>query len=310
MQTHRFVHTALAAAMALGACSTIPENNARLDEARSDYRVAQSSPQVTAHAGTELKQANDALNKANDAWSKNEDVGRVDQLAYLAKQRIAIAQEAARLRAAEAATRDGGAERGEARLAARTSEADAANRNAEISQRQADAAQMHADASQRQSEESQRQAASQQQRALDAEMRSGQLEMQLEELAAKKTERGLVVTFGDLLFDSGMAEIKPGGMRDVQKLADVLKQYPERKVLIEGFTDSTGADSYNQDLSDRRADAVRASLRDMGIDDDRVTGRGYGKNFPVASNDTAANRQLNRRVEVVISDASGHIAPR
>jgi len=300
MQTHHFIPTALAAALALAACSSIPEKNTgqntRLEEARSDYSVAQNNPQVTTLAGSELRQASDALKKANDAWSEHEDAAQVDQLAYLAIQRVAIAQEAARLKAAETAATNGNAERIGARLTARTKEADAANRNA--------------DASQRQSEASQRHAASQQQRAQNAETRADQLEAKLDELEAKKTDRGLVVTFGDLLFDTNMAQIKPGGLRNVQKLADVLKQYPERNVLIEGFTDNTGGDIHNQMLSDQRANAVRKTLRDMGISNDRVTGRGYGKNFPVASNDTAASRQLNRRVEVIISDDNGRVAPR
>jgi outer membrane protein OmpA-like peptidoglycan-associated protein len=96
----------------------------------------------------------------------------------------------------------------------------------------------------------------------------------------------------------------------VQKLADVLKQNPQRNVAIEGFTDSTGSEDYNQELSERRADAVRDTLMNMGIDAARITTRGYGKNFPVASNGNEAGRQLNRRVEVIISDESGNITSR
>jgi len=80
--------------------------------------------------------------------------------------------------------------------------------------------------------------------------------------------------------------------------------------LVEGFTDSTGSDSYNQELSDRRANAVRMALIDMGISSDRVTTHGYGEAFPVGGNDTAAGRQSNRRVEIIISDSKGNIAPR
>ncbi len=310
MQTHPFVHTALVAALALAACSSISEKNVRLEEARNDYDAAQNTPQITTLAGSELKQASDALNKANEAWDKHEATAQVDQLAYLAKQRIAIAQEAAKLKTAEATTANASAERSQARLTARTEEADTAHQKAATSQRQAVAAQQSADTSQRQSEESQRQAAAQQQLTQNAEARTGQLEAQLKELQAKKTDRGLVVTFSDVLFDPDMAQIKSGGMRNVQKLADVLKQYPERNVLIEGFTDSTGDDNHNQALSDRRANTVRTALLGMGIGNDRVTGRGYGKTFPVAGNDTAAGRQLNRRVEAIISDDSGRIAPR
>src|SRR5450759_2719451 len=137
-----------------------------------------------------------------------------------------------------------------------------------------------------------------------------QPEMQLKELNAKKTERGLVITLGDVLFSTNKAQLKPGGMRNVQKLADFLKQYPQHKVLVEGYTDSTGSNSLNQELSDRRDNAVRTALIDMGISSDRVTTRGYGEAFPVAGNDTAASRQLNRRVEIILSDENGNIAPR
>ena len=99
-------------------------------------------------------------------------------------------------------------------------------------------------------------------------------------------------------------------MRNVQKLADFFKQYPQRKVMIEGFTDSTGSDTRNQELSDQRAYSVRTALLGMGIGADRITSRGYGESYPVAGNDTAAGRQLNRRVEIIVSDDSGNIAPR
>jgi outer membrane protein OmpA-like peptidoglycan-associated protein len=113
-----------------------------------------------------------------------------------------------------------------------------------------------------------------------------------------------------VLFDTNQAQLKPGGMRNVLKLANFFKEYPQRTVLIEGFTDSTGSAGSNQDLSERRAGSVRTALLDMGISKDRMTSRGYGESYPAAGNDTATGRQLNRRVEVVVSDESGKIAPR
>ena len=133
---------------------------------------------------------------------------------------------------------------------------------------------------------------------------------QLEELKAEKTERGLVITLGDILFRTNMAQLEFNGMRTVQKLADFLKLHPQRTALIEGHTDSTGSHAYNQDLSDRRAHAVRMALLDSGISSDRIPSRGYGEIFPVASNDTAEGRQLNRRVEIILSDENGNVIPR
>ena len=127
---------------------------------------------------------------------------------------------------------------------------------------------------------------------------------------AKKTERGLVITLGDVLFDINKAQLKTGGTRNLQNLAGFLKQYPQRKAQVEGYTDSTGSADYNQELSDRRASAVRTSLMDMGISNDRITTRGYGKESPGASNGTAAGRQMNRRVEIILSDETGNVSSR
>ena len=120
----------------------------------------------------------------------------------------------------------------------------------------------------------------------------------------------MIITIGDVLFDTDQARLKPDGIATAQKLADVLAQNPNRTVLIEGFTDSTGSAAHNQELSERRAGAVAAALTGMGVAPNRVAMRGYGQAFPVASNDTAANRQLNRRVEIVLSNEGVAIPPR
>ncbi len=256
----------------------------------------------------------------------------------MTKQHVAIAQETARQKAAELAVANASAERDRVRLEARTREADAAQRSAEYSQRQSEASRRAAEASQRQSEASQRgaeaaqrqseaaqrQAAAERQAANDAQLsaqaarqqaqeaegRTRQLEAQLRELEAKKTDRGMVITLGDVLFDTNQSQLKSGGIRNVQRLADFFKQYPQRRLMIEGFTDSVGSSARNQDLSDERAQSVRAALVGMGIGTDRMISRGYGESYPAAGNDTAAGRQQNRRVEIVVSDDSGVITPR
>jgi outer membrane protein OmpA-like peptidoglycan-associated protein len=157
---------------------------------------------------------------------------------------------------------------------------------------------------------SQQQSEKSQQQARDAEQRTGQLEAELKELNAKKTERGLVITLGDVLFDTNQAQLKPGGTRSLQKLAGFLKQYPQRHAQVEGHTDNTGAAEYNQALSDRRANAVRAALVDLGVGNDRIATHGYGQASPVASNDTASGRRQNRRVEIIISDDKSDISAR
>lgn len=131
---------------------------------------------------------------------------------------------------------------------------------------------------------------------------------ELRDLQAKQTNRGLVMTLSDVLFDTGRATLKPGAGRDLDRLAQALKDNPNMRVMIEGHTDSVGGDDYNQALSERRAEAVADALRTRGVPPDRYEVRGLGKSFPVASNNTQAGRQQNRRVEIVFSDESGRFA--
>ena len=136
------------------------------------------------------------------------------------------------------------------------------------------------------------------------------LEAQLRELEAQQTERGLLVTLGDVLFAFNKAELSAQAGPRLDKLANFLKQFPDRKLLIEGYTDSVGSDSYNQDLSDRRAQAVRDALVQRGVDTSRITARGYGKAHPVADNASPEGRAMNRRVEIVIADDKGNLRGR
>ena len=143
--------------------------------------------------------------------------------------------------------------------------------------------------------------------------RTGQvqsLQRQLEDLQAKQTDRGMVLTLGDVLFETGRADLRSGADRTVSQLANFMQQNPDRTVEITGFTDSTGSVEFNQELSERRAEAVRQALVSYGISPQRVVTRGLGPALPVASNNTAAGRQQNRRVEITISDEKGSIPPR
>lgn len=130
------------------------------------------------------------------------------------------------------------------------------------------------------------------------------LEQELAELRAKKTDRGMVLTLGDVLFDTGRANLKPGAYVTIDRLARVLLDDDSRRVLIEGHTDSTGSDELNMRLSESRANAVRMALLERGVRSEQVQALGKGKNFPVASNDNAAGRQQNRRVEMIFTDSA------
>ena len=301
---------ALAVAMLVGACSSAPKTTGLLDQTRSDYRVAQNDPKVATHAPLELKQAGDALAQANAAATDNDSDEKIDRLAYVAKQKIALTQEIAKKKTAEAEVANAGQERDQMRLAQRTNEANIAKNSAEQSLAAAQVAQAQALAAQQQTQIAQDQAAAAQRATQDAKARATQLEAQLADLAAKQTARGMVITLGDVLFGTDLARLNAEGMRTAQKLANVLKENPQRTVLVEGFTDSTGALAYNQALSERRAGAVQSALLELGVARERVAMRGYGESYPIAANDTAPNRQLNRGVEIVLSDDTGKISNR
>lgn len=273
----------------LSACTTMPADKTPIELARVDVQAARDNPQTATLAGSELQAAETALQRANQAQANRESAATVDHLAYLASQRAAIAQEAGRQKAAEQRISDANAVRDRMQLENRTREADAARQQTLTAQDQA-------------------RAAEEQTRA--AELRNRQLEERVKELNAKPTPRGWVVTFGDVLFSTGQAQLKSGSARNIDKLAGVLQSYPQRKVLIEGFTDSTGSEATNMALSQRRSAAVREALIDKGVSPGRISTRGYGESYPVADNTSAGGRQLNRRVEIILSDDTGVIPPR
>ncbi len=112
----------------------------------------------------------------------------------------------------------------------------------------------------------------------------------------------LAVTFkGDVTFDTNSAEVRPGLYSEINRVAGVMTQYPETLIRVEGHTDSVGADAYNMDLSTRRANAVKTLLVQRGVADSRIEVVGYGETMPIATNDTEAGRQKNRRVEIKIA---------
>ncbi len=245
--------------------------NQSLINAHSSYNNARTNPEITNLAPLELKEANDSLKKADYAFSEDEEVESVNHWAYVAGQQVDIAQENANRKKAEAAISASEAKRTQVQLNARTAEADTA----------------HADLA-----------------------RSQVLIDQLKALNAQKTERGIMMTLGDVLFSTNKAQLKSGGIRNLQKLVDFMNQYPQYKVSIEGHTDSQGNDEYNQQLSEQRASAVETTMMNMSIASDRIAMLGYGESFPVASNDNVGGRQLNRRVEIILSDENGNISPR
>jgi len=306
---HRMTFTLLAAAT-LAACSSVPQGNPQLDQARTEYRNLQADPRAQNNAGGEVKLASDAIARANAAWNNDEPVGQVNHLSYLASQRVAIARATMDMKTAEGMVASAAADRTQVQLQARTQEADAAQRSAAAAQQSAQMAQIDKANAERSAAAARGASAEAERQTQLALERNRQLETSLKELNAKATPRGLVITLGDVLFDVNRSTLQAEGLRRVDQLAAVLKEYPQRNALVEGFTDSTGSDSHNQALSGQRADAVRMALMRQGIGMERVAARGYGEASPVGSNATADGRQLNRRVEIVLSDDSGKLIAR
>ena len=144
--------------------------------------------------------------------------------------------------------------------------------------------------------------------AEEANRRLNEAVTQLRSLVAEitnlqQTQRGLVISLSDILFDVGKSTLKPGSQASIQRIAVVLTQYPQHQILVEGHTDATGGDDFNLQLSRDRASSVRTALVAGGVEASRITAEGFGESRPVASNDNAAGRQQNRRVEIVIVGA-------
>ena len=266
----------MAWALVLAACASTPQPNAALESARTAVQAAEADPNVNKYAALDMEAAKKQLDIA-DAASMRHDEAAIAQPAYLAAQTARLAQAHAAAKADDARVAAGQAERDQIQLAARTRDVENANiaTNAALGQR--DAAAEHA----------------------------ASLQAEVDQLKATPTPRGLVLTLGDVLFDTGKAQLNPGSARKLDQLAQFLADHPERRVQIDGFTDSVGTDSYNQDLSQQRADAVKTALVTRGIDPARIESQGYGKGFPVADNADSGGRQLNRRVEVVIGGENG-----
>lgn len=281
-------HAAVALVLVLAACASRDPDPA-LIQARQALDAATQDTSVTRYASAELARARAALQSAEQAHNDGLGEAEVAHRAYVARQLTATAQATATARINDERLQQASATRDRLRLEARERAARSAQQQAMSAEQEALAARQSAQA---------------------AAQRNEQLQQQLKELQAKPTNRGMVVTLSDVLFDTGQANLRSGSRRTLERLADTLKANPDRRVVVEGFTDSTGSEELNLELSQQRAEAVERALTQMGVEDDRIETRGYGQQYPVASNDTAAGRQMNRRVEIVISDEQGQVGER
>ena len=181
-------------------------------------------------------------------------------------------------------------------------EATAAQRQAQAAREEASAAQAAADIARDQAAMARNEANQARSAASAAIAGTAELQRQITELNARETDRGLVVTLGDVLFETGMSELRGSAVGNLDRLADFLVRYDTRTAMIEGHTDSVGSESSNQILSQRRAQSVQAYLISRGVSSARLNASGLGEGSPVGSNDSETGRQQNRRVEVIVSN--------
>ena len=282
------------ATLILAGCATAPTRDTALDDARAEVDTLSQQPLAQQAAASDLNNARRYLQAGDSALQQHLPLSVVDHDAYLASRsaqageaRVEEAQAKAQVTAAQN-------ERQAILLNSRAQEADMAKAQADAARQQAENARQQADNAKVQADAAKEQLAATQQ--------------QLADLQAKKTDRGMVLTLGDVLFDSGQASLKPGATSIMDRVAAFMNDNPMINVRIEGHTDSTGSADFNQVLSQNRAQSAATALQSRGVSANRITAVGKGQELPVASNSSAAGRQQNRRVEIVFSDNSGQFA--
>ncbi len=275
------INLILAAAMtaALGACSSTPDRIDSLETARAVVPQVEASPRAGV-AATYVAEARKALDRANRLADQGAKPAEIEYEANIAAKNAQIANEKILTAQAREEIDKGTSERQAVLIEAR-------EREARLRAQQAEAAQARAD---------------------DATHRASTLEQELAELRAKPTPRGMVLTLGDVLFDTAKATLKPGAYPTIDRLAEALKNEPDRQVVIEGHTDSVGSDEYNQGLSERRAESVQSALLERGVRSEQIRAFGKGESTPIASNDNPGGRQQNRRVEMIFANTGSQVA--
>ena len=261
------------ASLTIVACATAPTSPPGALEARTKLTVLQSDSRLANTVPVEIREAEAAVAIAEVPVGK--DIALGQHRVYMADRKVEIAMATAETRLAEGQRAMLSQQRDEARLRARTREADSARRE---------------------------QAALAAAAAAEARTNASDLQRQIDTLQAEATDRGLVLTLGDVLFATGRSDLRSGRNSTLDKLVAFLNEYPDRTAVIEGHTDDVGSLEMNQGLSQRRADAVRSYLTMNGIAGSRLTAAGMGETQPISDNLSASGRQQNRRVEIIIQN--------
>lgn len=290
-----------AAGLVATGCAT-PQSQ-ELKQAQQSYSAVQDNPVVNQNASVILYEAKQDLDKAKNA----ENVATQKHYAYLAEKKIQLAQTQARQAEIRQQAENLQDQQEKFLLALRQQQAEQAKQRAEQAQQKLQAyrsqeRQQQLTSAQQKAQQAQQKAQQAQQEKQQAQSELQQLRQEMSDMKAKaeQTKQGVVLTLSDVVFAFDKSQLKSGAERSLGRLATFLKNHPDRKVLVEGFTDNIGSNQYNQQLSQQRAQAVTQALKADGISSDRITTRGLGENYPIAPNSTAAGRQQNRRVEITI----------
>jgi outer membrane protein OmpA-like peptidoglycan-associated protein len=286
-----------------GGCASSAQQRAarsQFERAQAAYQQAEADPNVQMYAQGRLADAQKTLREAEQAKHSDERL----HLSYLAEKKALLASVTGATGKTEQNMEQLRRETSDVLLQKRDRELKAARTESDTKAREAEQWRRLAEARIKEDEAKARTARptdDAEAKALAAEQaKAAALANELASLKAQHTDRGMVLTVGDVLFAPGRAEVGPGAQRSIDKLAEFLRAYPKRNVLIEGHTDNLGNEDFNVKLSQQRADAVRDLLTARGISPQRIRTKGYGPKFPVVDNDSAAGRQQNRRVEVLV----------
>jgi outer membrane protein OmpA-like peptidoglycan-associated protein len=287
----------------LSACATVELPPAALLQARDNVAQAQNDNTVQSMAPQELKTATDTLSRAEGLFTAHASTAEVSSQADIASTQARTAQAVAHAKQSDQAVAGAALDRQRARADARTQEARQANVRANN-------AEMNTAVAMQNTAMANQSAADAQKSAADAQKDADAMRERMKEMQAQTTERGTLVTLGDVLFETNRAEIRPSGQGSLRKLAEFLSQFPERQALIEGHTDNVGTPTLNESLSARRADSVAAALVSMGVSGTRLKAVGLGQAYPLNDNASDSKRALNRRVEIYISESGQAVRAR
>lgn len=285
----------------LTACSSSPTKPDGAVTVRNKLTQLQSDSQLASRAPVEIKDAEVAV-RAAEQPQKDEELA--NHLVVMADRKVEIARARAQSRLFEDQRKQLSEQSEKARLDARTREADLARNDANMARRDAETARTEAERARMDQAMAQDEADIARMETEEARRLADEYQQQVIALNARATERGLIVTLGDVLFETGKSDLKGGSISNLDKLAFFLDKYPDRTIMIEGHTDNVGDENYNYTLSQRRAESVKSYLVSQGLDPTRVSISGLGEGSPVADNSSDTGRQQNRRVEVIISNTN------